>query len=77
MKFWCQLHSGRNYKELSSLALILLAICPTSVLYERHLSIMNYIRDEYRSLLMHENLNACMAIAMTQHSVDTLPFLEL
>ena len=38
---------------------------------------MNYVKNEYRSLLTQENLNACMAIAITEHNVDTFPFLDL
>ena len=42
VKFWCQLHGGEEYRELSLLALFLLVISPTSVLCERGFSVMNY-----------------------------------
>ena len=38
---------------------------------------MNYVKNEFRSVLNQENLNACMALALTDHTVDTFPFTEL
>ena len=72
--FWCQLYEEGDYKELASLALLLLSISPTSVLCERGFSTMNYVKNEFRSLLTQENLNACMSLGMTLHSVRTFPF---
>ena len=73
--FWCQLYEEGDYKEL---ALLLLSISPTSVLCERGFSTMracmNYVKNEFRSLLTQENLNACMSLGMTSHSVHTFPF---
>ena len=77
VKFWCELHKGEEYKELSSLALLLLIISPTSVLCERGFSAMNHVKNEFRTLLTQENLNACMAIAMTEHTLVSFPFSEL
>ena len=37
---------------------------------------MNYVKNEFRSLLMQQNLNACVAIAMTEYTVDTFPFTQ-
>ena len=37
---------------------------------------MNYVKNEYRSLLTQQNLNACMAIAMTEYNID-IPFTQL
>ena len=71
VKFWCQLHGGEEYRELSLLALFLLVISPTSVLCERGFSVMNY---EFRS---QQNLNACMAIAMTDYTIESFPFTKL
>lgn len=75
-KFWCHLYKNEEeeYRQLSSLALLLLSISPTSVLCERGFSIMNYVKNEYRSVLTQENLNACLAISMCSHSVHTFPF---
>ena len=72
--FWCQLYGEGYYKELASLALLLLSISPTSVLCERGFSTMNYLKNKFRSLLTQENLNACMSLGMTLHSVHTFPF---
>lgn len=77
VKFWCELQMGEDYKELSSLALLLLVISPTSVLCERGFSVMNYVKNEFRSVLTQQNLNASMAIAMTEYTVDTFPFTQL
>ena len=33
---------------------------------------MNYVKNEFRSLLTQMNLNACMAIALTDYSVVSL-----
>lgn len=75
VKFWSELH--KDYKELSSLALLLLIISPTSVICERGFSVMNYVKHEFRSVLTQENFNACMALAMTEHTVDSFPFSKL
>ena len=74
VRFWCKLYSGEEFKELATLALLLLTISPTSVICERGFSVMNYVKNEFRSVLTQENLNACMALA---HTVDTFPFTEL
>ena len=37
-------------------------------------STMNYVKNEFRSLLTQENLNASMSLGMTSHSVHTFPF---
>ena len=72
--FWCQLYEEGDYKELASLALLLLSISPTSVLCKQGFSTMNYVKNEFRSLLKQENLNACMPFGMTSHSVHNFPF---
>ena len=38
---------------------------------------MNYVKNEYRSTLTQQSLNASMAIAMTDYTVDTFPFRKL
>ena len=35
---------------------------------------MNNVKNEFRSLLTQEKLNACMSLGMTSHSVYTFPF---
>ena len=76
VKFWCELYEGEDYKELASLAILLLSISPTSVICERGFSCMNYVKNEYRSVLTSENLNACMSIALCSYTVDTFPFVR-
>ena len=74
VRFWFKLYLG---EELATLAILLLTISPTSVICEREFSVMNYVKNEFRSVLTQENLNACMALALTDHTVDTFPFTEL
>ena len=69
VKFWCELFNGDEYEELASLSLLLLSISPTSVICERGFSVMNYVKNQYQSVLTQDNLNACMAISMTNHTV--------
>ena len=74
VKFWCELFNGDEYEELASLSLLLLSISPTSVICERGFSVMNYVKNQYRSVLTQDNLNACMAISMTNQTVTDFPF---
>ena len=74
VKFWCELYEADKYKELATLAILLLSISPTSVICERRFSSMNYIKNEFRSVMTQENLNACMAISLCKYKVDTFPF---
>ena len=74
VKFWCELYETDEYKELATLAILLLSISPTSVICERGFSSMNYIKNEFRSVMTQENLNACMAISLCKYKVDTFPF---
>ena len=41
------LFEGDEYKELASLAMLLLSISPTSVICERGFSVMNYVKNQY------------------------------
>ena len=38
---------------------------------------MNYVKNEYRSTLTQQSLNALMATAMTDYTVDIFPFKKL
>ena len=75
VKFWCQLYETEEYKQLASLALLLLSISPSSVMCERGFSVMNYIINEYRTLITQENLNSCMSIAMSTMTFQTFLFI--
>ena len=48
-------------------------ISPTSVICERGFSIMTYVKNEY---LTQQSLNALMATAMTDYTVDTKKLLN-
>ena len=70
-KFWYTLYEG---EDLAKLALLLLSISPNSVICERGFSTMNYIKNEFRSVLTQEHLNACMSIALCDYTIETFPF---
>ena len=55
VRFWCELYEAEDYRALASLAIL---ISPTSVICECGFSSMNYIKNEFRSVLTQENLNA-------------------
>ena len=74
VKFWCELHESDDYKELATFAILMLSISPTSVICECGFSSMNYIKNEFRSVLCQENLNACMSIALCRYTATTFPF---
>ena len=74
VKFWCGLYVSDEYNQLASLAVLLLSISPTSVICERGFSCMNYIKNEFRSVMTQDNLNACMAISLCKYNVDNFPF---
>ena len=67
-------NEAEEYTELAKLALLLLTISPDSVACERGFSSMNFIKNEYRSRLTSENLNACMALAQDTRSVHDFPY---
>ena len=71
-KFWYALYEGEDYKDLAKLALLLLSISPTSVICEREFSTMNYIKNEFRSVLTHEHLKSCMSIACYDYTIDPI-----
>ena len=59
----------KNYKELATLAMLLLSVSPcTSVICELAFSSMNYIKNEFRSVLSQAYLNACMSIVLCNYS---------
>ena len=74
VSFWCELYVSEEYNQLASLAILLLSISPTSVICECGFSSMNYIKNEFRSVMTQENLNACMAISLCRYNVDNFPF---
>ena len=68
-----KLYEDEEYNELARLPLLIYAISPDSVTCERGFSIMNYIKNQYRSRLTQNKLNACMALAMDERSVEDFP----
>ena len=74
--FWCELYESDDYKDLAKLAILLLTVSPSSVICERGFSSMNYIKNEFRSVLSQENLNACMSIAHTWYFPFSTAWIE-
>ena len=72
--FWCKLYESDDYKDLAKLAILLLSVSSSSVICEHGFNSMNYMKNEFRSVLSQENLNACMSIALCKHTPDTFPF---
>ena len=64
MKFFIKLYKDDDYNELARLALLVLCISPDAVTCERGFSNMNFIKNQYRTRLTQDKLNACMALAM-------------
>ena len=73
VKFCCGLYVSDEYNQLASLVVLLLSISLTSVIWERGFSCTNYIKNEFRSLMTQDNLNACMAISLYKYNVDNFP----
>ena len=56
VKFWCELYENDDYKEMPTLAILLLSISPTFVICDHGYSSMNYIKKEFRSVLRQKNI---------------------
>lgn len=66
-----------EYSELAKLALLLFCLSPDTVECERGFSSMNFIKNEFRSRLTSQNMNACMALAQDGRSVESFPYSKL
>lgn len=75
--FFIKLYNDEEYSELARLALLIYALSPDSVACERGFSSMNYVKNQHRTRLNQDKLNACMAIAMETRTVETFPFVKL
>ena len=75
--FFVTLYNEEDYNELARLALLIFAISPDSVACERGFSMMNFIKNQYRSRLTQEKFNACMALAMDSRDVLNFPFCKV
>ena len=75
--FFVKLYNEEEYSELARLALLIHAISPDSVACERGFSTMNFIKNQYRSRLTQDKLNACMALAMDTRDVVNFPYYKL
>ena len=63
--FWCDIYCNfSEYKELSKLSILILTLSPNTCDCERGFSTLNYVKNEYRSKLTNQNLNACMAVGL-------------
>ena len=71
-KFWSELyvdHESSQYKELATIALLILSIFPTTVYCERSFSVMHFIKNKYRNQLTDVNLQleAAMRLALEEN----------
>ena len=67
-------NESEEYCQLAKLALLIFCISPDSVACERGFSCMNYVKNQFRSRLTSDNLNAALALAQDCRSLDTFPF---
>ena len=67
---------GEEYSKLPNLALLLQSksTSPDNVACERGYSCMNFIKNEYWSRWISENLNALIVLAQENQSVDDIPY---
>lgn len=73
--FWCELYCNfPEYKELSKLAILIMTITPDTCECERGFSTMNFVKNELRTAMTTETLNACMAVGLEERSMDDFPF---
>ena len=75
--FFLKLYNEEDYCELARLALLIFSISPDSVACERGFSSMNYIKNQHRTRLTQDKLNASMALAMDTRTVEEFPFFKL
>ena len=75
--FFIKLYNDEEYSQLASLALLVYSLSPDSVACERGFSSMNYIKNQFRTRLTQDKLNACMALAMEKRTVEEFPFAKI
>ena len=74
VKFFCQLYQMEETRAFASLCILLLTIQPDICDLERGFSVMNYIKNQHRTHLTQEHLNAAVSVAMDSRSVSSFPF---
>ena len=74
VKFFCQLYQMEETRAFASLCILLLTIQPDICDLERGFSVMNYIKNQHRTQLTQEHLNAAVSVAMDSRSVSSFPF---
>ena len=72
--FFTHLLQSEEYSELARLALLILCISPDSVACERGFSCMNYVKNQFRTRLTSEHLNAALALAQDHRSINSFPY---
>ena len=76
-KFWCKLHNLDPFKEIATVAILLLSIFPTTVYCERSFSVLHFIKNKYRNKLTDMNLEAALRLALEERTVQEFPFPKL
>ena len=73
VKFVCEIYKLKEYQAFAQVLLLLLTIQPDTCEIERSFSCMNYVKNERRSCLTSEHLNAAVALALDNRSLETFP----
>jgi hypothetical protein len=65
---------SETYKELAVVATLILSIFTTTVMCERSVSALHFIKNKYRNRLTNNNLEATLKLALQERSVIEFPF---
>jgi type II secretory pathway component PulC len=65
---------SETYKELAIVVILILSIFPTTVMCERSLSALHFIKNKYRNQLNNDNLEATLRLSLQERSVIEFPF---
>ena len=74
VKFWCKMEKRKKFQPFARLCILLLAVQLNTCDLERGFSVMNMVKNEYRTRLTQENLNAAVAIAMEEGATSEMCF---
>ena len=74
VKFWCKMEKRKEFQPFARLCILLLTVQPDTCDLERGFSVMNMVKNEYRTRLTQDNLNAAVAIAMEERATSEMCF---
>lgn len=76
-KFWFKLHNLDPFKEIATIAILLLSIFPATVYCERSFSVLHCIKNKYLNKLTDINREAALGLALEERTVQEFPFSKL